>query len=159
MKTLTESTRRQVVHTLYFLKTAVISPIVGQRTFSSVAPSTISAPAPTLGQHFTPRLLCLHERALDKSLKCLPINHGLAGTDRSILSLTCLLTAIRIVKIMRGTIRGLAVQSADPCFAQRDPWIVQIHALRLTYTHKHSWLTGDRLIQYKIHKTTKKILK
>ena len=46
-----------------------------------------------------------------------------------------LLTAIRIIKIMRGTIRGLAAQSADPCFAQRDPWIVQIHALRLTDIH------------------------
>ena len=48
-----------------------------------------------------------------------------------------LLTAIRIIKIMRGTIRGLAAQSADPCFAQRDPWIVQIHALRLTYIYTY----------------------
>ena len=47
----------------------------------------------------------------------------------------CLLTAIRIIKIMRGTIHGLAAQSADPCFAQRDPWIVQIHALRLRYVY------------------------
>ena len=64
--------------------------------------------SPNPRQHFTPRLLCLHEGALHKSLKRLPTNHGLAGTDRSILSLNawyqpcCCWLAIRIIKSCKG---------------------------------------------------------
>ena len=34
----------------------------------------------------------------------------------------------------------IVAQSADPCFAQRNPWIVQIHVLRLTYPSDCAWL-------------------
>ena len=94
----------------------------------------------TPGQHVTPRLLCLHEGVLHKSLNETPPYQPWPSWNRSLYTIsertvltTCLLTAIRIIKFMRGTICGLAAQSADPCFAQHDPWIVQIHALRLTY--------------------------
>ena len=33
-------------------------------------------------------------------------------------------------------IHGLTAQSADPCFAQHNPWIVSIHGLRITYTYE-----------------------
>ena len=81
--------------------------------------------SPTLGQHFTPRLLCLHEGALYKSLKRFPINHGLAGTDRSILFLNARYQP-RVCWLQYALLKSCGGQSVD--------WLrkVQIHALRST---------------------------
>ena len=35
-------------------------------------------------------------------------------------------------------IHGLPAQSTDPYFEQRNPWIVPIHSLRITYTVFHT---------------------
>ena len=78
--------------------------------------------SPTPGQHFTPRLLCLHEGALHKSLKCLSINHGLAGTDCSILSLNARYQP-RVCWLQYALLKSCEGQSVD--------WLhkAQIHAL------------------------------
>ena len=79
--------------------------------------------SPTPSQHFTSRFLCLHEGALHKSLKCLPINHDLAGTDRSILSLNARYQP-RVCWLQYTLLKSCDGRSVD--------WLhnAQIHALR-----------------------------
>ena len=49
---------------------------------------------------------------------------------------TCMqLAACAIPELYKcSAIHGLRVQSVDPCFAQDNPWIAQIHALRTIFT-------------------------